>query len=84
MNPGRGLTLRRPDWLTDWLTDRPSVVKSFLALTDLGHFTLNMEAAWSFETLVSYYSITWRHNSEDLDNDFVISDVPLDAFISCA
>jgi len=55
-----------------------------LALTDLGHFTLNMEAAWSFETLVSYYSITWRHNSEDLDNDFVISDVPLDAFISCA
>jgi len=27
-----------------------------------------MEAAWSSETLVSYYKITRRHNPEDLDS----------------
>jgi len=31
------------------------------------NFTLNMEAARSSETLVSYYNITRCHNPEDLD-----------------
>jgi hypothetical protein len=26
-----------------------------------------MEAAWTYETLVSYRNITWRYNPEDLD-----------------
>jgi hypothetical protein len=30
-------------------------------------FTLNMEAAWTFKTLVSYPNITRHHNPEDLD-----------------
>jgi hypothetical protein len=31
------------------------------------HFTLNMEAAWTSETIVSYYNTTWHHNPEELD-----------------
>jgi hypothetical protein len=30
-------------------------------------FTLKIEAAWIFETLVSYHNIRWRYNSEELN-----------------
>jgi hypothetical protein len=36
-------------------------------LLPLLHFTLKMEAAWSFETLVSYGNIARRHSLEDPD-----------------
>jgi valyl-tRNA synthetase len=29
------------------------------------YFTLNMEAAWSSDMLVSYHIITWYHDPED-------------------
>jgi hypothetical protein len=36
------------------------------------HFTLEMEAAWISEILVSYQNTTRRHNSEDLDLNFLV------------
>jgi hypothetical protein len=31
------------------------------------HFTLKMEAAQTFETLVSYHNTTWHHIPDDLN-----------------
>jgi hypothetical protein len=36
-----------------------------MASEDFAAFTLKMEVAWSFETLVSYRITVWRHNPED-------------------
>jgi hypothetical protein len=33
-------------------------------------FKVKMEAAWTFETLVSYRITTWRHNPEDFNLNF--------------
>jgi len=31
------------------------------------YFTLKMEVAWTYETLVSHHNITWHHSPEDFD-----------------
>jgi len=36
-------------------------------------FAPKMEAAWSFETSVSYHNTTWCHNPEDLDLNKIIT-----------
>jgi hypothetical protein len=33
------------------------------------HFTLKMEAAWSFKMLVSYHNTTWHQNPEEINLD---------------
>jgi hypothetical protein len=39
------------------------------SLLRTAHFTLRMEIASTYETLMSYHTATWRRKSEDLDLD---------------
>jgi hypothetical protein len=35
--------------------------------TDYSYFTMKMEAAWTSETLLSYYKTTSGHNPEEIE-----------------